>query len=1305
MATILLAGVGSAIGASVGGGILGLSSVAIGQAIGATIGRSIDSKLLGSGSAPVETARVDRFRLTGASEGAPIPQLYGRARLSGQVIWATRFKEHSETTGGGGKGGAPSQPEVTSYSYTVSLAIALCEGEITRVGRVWADGNEIALKDLNMRVYPGDETQLPDPKIEASMGAGKAPAYRGTAYVVLEDLELGQFGNRVPQFSFEVVRPEPADQVPEIARGTKAVAVIPGTGEYALATSRVTFEAEPGVAGRTNANSPSGLTDFKTSLDMLDRELPNCEASSLVVSWFGNDLRCGQCDIQPKVEQTEDDGVEMPWTVSGISRSEAGVVPFSDGRAVYGGTPTDQSVKEAIAAMKGKGKKVTFYPFILMEQMSGNTLTDPWTGNAGQPALPWRGRITTSLAPGQSGSPDGTSAVNAQVNSFFGNARPSDFTVTDDGVDYTGPAEFSYRRFILHYAHLCASVGGVEAFLIGSELRALTQIRGAGHSFPVVEKLIELADEVRAILGDEVNISYAADWSEYFGYHPTDGSGNVYYHLDPLWSHDEIDFIGIDNYMPLSDWRDGTDHLDAEHRSIYDLDYLKGNIEGGEGYDWYYASDADRDAQIRTPITDGAHNEPWVYRHKDLRNWWYRSHHNRIGGVRNNIPTDWLPGSKPFWFTELGCAAIENATNQPNKFLDPKSSESSLPHYSSGRRDDFIQMQYLRAMNEYWARPANNPLHSATGVRMIQMSRAFVWAWDGRPYPEFPKNLPLWSDGENYLRGHWLNGRTSSRSLASVVSEICERSGVTRYDVSKLYGLVRGYVVKDVTSGRSALQPLMLAYAVEASEHEGVLHFRSRTGFVDHSLDPEKMALSPERDTTLERVRSGEAEVVGRVRLAYVESEGDYEIRSTESTFPDEDNQSVSQSEFPLILTDAEAKDITERWLSEARIARDQASFALPPSEIGKTAGDVVAIDTDAGTEHFRLDHVEQAGVQLVRATRVESGVFGATSNEEAPIVPKSYDVPPPAFPLFLDLPLLTGDEVPHAPFIAASSRPWLGKVAVFSSASDSGYAANTVLDRRSVIGVTESVLQKAATGVVDHGPTLRVKLIDGALSSVEMADMLNGANVAAIGDGTPDNWEVFQFTTADLVAERTYEISGRLRGQLGTDALMPDQWPVGSYFVLLDGRPEQINLASSARGVDRHYRIGAARLPVSDPSYQYSVRAFQGNGLRPYSPVFLTATPDGSGGHYISWTRRSRIDGDIWGSGDVPLGEAVEAYLVRIRKGGAVIRETQVAAPAWTYDAAALAADGLVGPYQIEVAQISDRYGPGLFAKMDMGI
>ncbi len=615
MATIVLSAIGAGLGASIGGSVLGLSSVVIGRAVGAIAGRMIDNRLMSTGSEPVETGKVDRLRITGVSEGAPVGQVYGRYRLGGQVIWSGKVRENRTITDGDAQGSgkgflAPKGPTVTEYSYSVSLAIALCEGEITHVGRIWADGKEVKPKHLTMRVYPGDEVQMPDPALEAALGAGKTPAFRGTAYVVIENLDITQYGNRIPVFNFEVFRPEQPGETPDLARGTKAVAMIPGCGEYALATDVVHFGGEPGKRTPANKHTPLGKPDFEASLAMLEGELPNCESVSLVVSWFGTDLRADQCEIAPRVDQKDRDGVKMPWQVSGLDREGASLVPYEGDRAVYGGTPTDFSVYQAITRLKEAGKAVTFYPFILMEQMDGNGLTDPWTGAGSQPKLPWRGRITTSKAPGQAGSPDGTAAAEAEVAAFFGNAQPHHFIPVEGTVNYIGPYEWSYRRMILHYATICAQAGGVEAFLIGSELRGLTQIRGAGNSFPVVEQLQALANDVRLILGPSVKISYAADWSEYFGYHPQDGSGDVFFHLDALWSDPNIDFIGIDNYMPVSDWREGEDHADAHWGSVYNLNYLKSNVMGGEGYDWYYHAPEAREVQLRTPITDGAHNEP-----------------------------------------------------------------------------------------------------------------------------------------------------------------------------------------------------------------------------------------------------------------------------------------------------------------------------------------------------------------------------------------------------------------------------------------------------------------------------------------------------------------------------------------------------------------------------------------------------------------------------------------------------------------------------------------------------------------------
>ena len=1296
MATILLSAAGAAIGGAIGGSVAGLSSAIIGRAVGATLGRAIDERLLGAGSDAVETGRVERFRLTGAGDGAPVAQVYGRVRVGGQVIWASRFQETATTTGGGK--GTP-QPQVTRYSYSVSLAIALCEGEISAVGRVWADGEEVAPGDLNMQVYTGTPDQLPDPVMEAVEGAGMVPAYRGTAYVVMEDLALERFGNRVPQFSFEVVRQEqPASSTygEDLAQLVQGVALIPGTGEYALATTPVYYSGGPGSKWAANLNAPSGQTDFVTSINSLQDEVPACKSVSLVVSWFGGDLRCGQCALRPKVEEAAFEG-SMPWAVAGQTRATAPELAKQDGRVIYGGTPADAAVVEAIRHLNAAGQAVMFYPFILMDQQAGNTLPDPWTGAAEQPHLPWRGRITLSVAPGRAGSPDGTAAADAEVAAFFGAASAADFTVGDGVVSYSGPEDWGLRRFILHYAALCAAAGGVSAFCIGSEMRGLTQIRGAA-GFAAVQALRDLAAEVRALLGPETRISYAADWSEYFGYQPADGSGDRYFHLDPLWADDNIDFIGIDNYMPLSDWREGDGHADAQAgwERIHDIAYLRGNIEGGEGYDWYYHSPEAEAAQIRTPITDGAYGEPWVWRYKDIRGWWENPHHDRIGGVRQASPTAWEPQSKPVVFTELGCAAVDKGTNQPNKFLDPKSSESSLPKYSNGMRDDLIQGQYLRAVLGYWGDAGNNPVSELYGGPMIDLTRAYVWSWDTRPYPAFPNNRDLWGDGGNHGHGHWLNGRVGARTLRSVVEEICTRSGVTALDVAALDGIVRGYVVEDVADARAALQPLMLRFGFDAIERDGVLRFRLRQGVKAALLDGETLAVSEAMDGLTEHQRGAEAETTGRVRLRFIESGADHAIAAEEAVLPDEATHAVTSNDMALSLYRSEARQVAERWLAEARVARDAMRFALPPSRMDLGAGDVVELP-EGGL--YRIDRVEQTEAQLVDAVRIEPGLYAPSDmDEDAP--PQGGFAPPvPVLPLFLDLPLMTGDEVPHAPHLALTAQPWPGSVALYASATDDSYGLSGAFAARATIGITQTPLGAAPAGRWDDGAAVQVKLIAGALESRTREAVLNGANLAAIGDGSSGRWELFQFREAQLIAPDTYWLTGRLRGQLGSDGLMPDAWPEGSWLVLLDGAPEQIELASSQRGIARHYRIGPARRPVSDPSYTHIVAGFDGNGLRPYAPCHLQVSESG-GDLEARWIRRTRIDGDGWDLAEVPLGEESEAYRVRVRQGGTVLREVTVTAPAWSYPAADQAADGVTAGAEIEVAQVSARYGPGLAAR-----
>ena len=95
-----------------------------------------------------------------------------------------------------------------------------------------------------------------------------------------------------------------------------------------------------------------------------------------------------------------------------------------------------------------------------------------------------------------------------------------------------------------------------------------------------------------------------------------------------------------------------------------------------------------------------------------------------------------------------------------------------------------------------------------------------------------------------------------------------------------------------------------------------------------------------------------------------------------------------------------------------------------------------------------------------------------------------------------------------------------------------------------------------------------------------------------------------------------------------------------------------------------------------------------------------------GAGGDLdVTWTRRTRTGGDSWAGLDVPLSEAYEAYMVRVYDGGQMQREAVVSLPNWTYGAAQQAADGVGQNFEIQVAQLSDTFGPGVFARMVVNV
>lgn len=468
------------------------------------------------------------------------------------------------------------------------------------------------------------------------------------------------------------------------------VHLLPSTGEFAYDTiSAVGFQR--GSTGLNNAtilnffsSSAGAPTDYTNAIAQFQAEHPECTTVSLVIAWFFDSEDASICNIYPSTnfilgEFEQWNGLTLApvsWRVSGLTeQSYPGLIPLpslpGSTSFVYGGTPSDPSVVRCIRDLKSRGFKVVFYPFLL------GTST----------GFPWRGRITS---PG-----DLTQTATNDVATFMGTAAVGDFTRDSINltVDYAGAAglfDWTFRRMILHYANLCVVAGGVNLFVIGSELRGLEILRGptwtksgavdgvgnAIWDYPMVAQLNVLANDARSTFDSagftknlsslENLITYSADWSSWMGWQHA-GANGQWPHLDQLWANPNVDFVSFDNYMPLTDWTTGSGGLDAANwneprfsgawppgptqlsglgltgpPTIYSTPYLKSNIEGGQYFNWFY-NDSNNlghgldprgtDLQVSLPEGDRlsqARNQYFtnqeILANKQLRWWWNNNH-------------------------------------------------------------------------------------------------------------------------------------------------------------------------------------------------------------------------------------------------------------------------------------------------------------------------------------------------------------------------------------------------------------------------------------------------------------------------------------------------------------------------------------------------------------------------------------------------------------------------------------------------------------------------------------------------------
>jgi GTA TIM-barrel-like domain/Putative phage tail protein len=721
----------------------------------------------------------------------------------------------------------------------------------------------------------------------------------------------------------------------------------------------------------------------------------------------------------------------------------------------------------------------------------------------------------------------------------------------------------------------------------------------------------------------------------------------------------------------------------------------QGRWAKGEYFDWYYASDTDRDAQMRTTISDGAYGKPWVFRQKDIRNWWANPHYDRPSGTENPTPTAWVPQSKPIRFTEFGCPAIDRGSNQPNVFVDPKSSESAVPHYSRGWRDDAIQRSYLEATLGFWGNAANNPTSGVYGAPMIDLAEAAAWTWDARPYPDFPARTDIWADAPNWQLGHWLNGRLGAAGLGALVRALCRRAGLddALIDISDLVGAAPGFVVSALESPRASISVLARHFGFDATETGGLIKFVPRGRAAVATLTPDEMVAGKSGSgEVMELVRGQETELPQALKWQVVRPDEEYDTATVEARRVTVTAARVASETFPLAVPLEDADRRARRALMEAWIGRETLTASLPPSKLALDTGDVVSLAHDGRLVEYRLARIADAQARAIEATRVDATMYDLPPGQERGASLPGATVYGPANVVLMDLPQLDDTTPAHRPWAAVFAKPWYGAAAIWRSAATSGFTLLDTVPRPADMGTLVADLPAGPVGRFDLANTATIDLTSGALASVSDLDLFAGANTLAI-ETAPGQWEILQVGTATLVATGRYDLTRLLRGQRGTEDRIGSTTPAGARVVLLDTALQPLSISEADIGIDWNWRIGPSNAQPSDTVMQALAFTPNGRGLVPFSPVQARLRRKANGDLSLRWLRRDRaLSADSWVLTGVPISEASESYDLEILNAGVVVRTvSHLTTPGFTWTTAMQTADvgGPVTSVDVRITQI----------------
>lgn len=551
---------------------------------------------------------------------------------------------------------------------------------------------------------------------------------------------------------------------------------------------------------------------------------------------------------------------------------------------------------------------------------------------------------------------------------------------------------------------------------------------------------------------------------------------------------------------------------------------------------------------------------------------------------------------------------------------------------------------------------------------------------------------------------------TAQVSLARLVERICTRVGVLAYDVSELEDVyVIGFTVSRPMPARSGIDPLRSVGFFDVVESSIELKFprRGKASVVQLEYDDLGAHFAGEgRPALSTSERLQEVELPQQIRVHFRNPFRNYDPGEelSPSRF-DTEAKTVADIEIAVAMLPTQAAQVAEVVYRDMWASRTTHGAALDVSQSHLEPADAFVLPINDQYQRVRIASITEKlpNLRLLELVRDDDGSYTSTAVGTEPAnAPPAIQIFGPVEAIFLDLPALDDTHDDAGFYIAA--RPLIingsFRGALIQRSMDGGASFTTI---GSAVEATPigRIVQDVAVGpttIFDDGNEILVEMLQGALESRDVEDVLAGANAAAIGaDG---RWEIVQFVTAELLAGTVYRLTTLLRGRRGTEHAV-GQTLANDRFVLLSiGSVVRVPLAVADLNGPIPYRVSAiGTSPEGVSPFDFTAH---GVALKPFSPVHIQGMRDALGNLTISWLRRDRLNITAL---EPTMSEDVEDYEVDILDGVDVVRTISTSITSTTYTTDQQITDFAVAQelVKVRVYQISVAVGRGYRGEADV--